>query len=60
VDADKSLWDVYTALEDVERIRLIADVFETVVLGSEGIVDFSLKLLWIQAAVAPKLLLRAA
>jgi hypothetical protein len=60
LNEERSVWDVYVSLSDLERMRFIADVFERFVISADGIVDFSLKPLWMRAALAPQKFLTAA
>jgi site-specific DNA recombinase len=60
VNEGKSVWEIYASLSDVDRVRLIANVFERIIISSEGVRDFTLKPLWIRATLAPQKLLNAA
>jgi site-specific DNA recombinase len=51
VDAGQSLWDLYAPLNDLERIRFIEQVFQSIALSPDGIVGFELKPFWIRGVV---------
>lgn len=38
-----SLWDLYQQFQDAKRTELLRAVFETVAIGPEGVVGFTLK-----------------